>query len=134
MRENKSSLSVSLCSNISTLYSIFVTYLFSYTFSTCIDETYLFTIYNIYIYTSLYQLEWSQDITMEIKLPTTDPYIVQRWFEANHVTFNMYDYMIGGVVPHTELVASACMNLASVLKVWQLNLFGTVFIYILLLL
>ena len=53
---------------------------------------------------------------LDIRLPSLNRHNIQRWFEATDITFNVYDYCVGGIVPHTELLGTTVMGLTSAVK------------------
>lgn len=59
--------------------------------------------------------EWEQELFLDIEFPSTDFFAVQRMVQNNPLTFTLYDYQLGGVVPHMECLGVAHLPLSSVL-------------------
>ncbi|KAJ3108067.1 hypothetical protein HDU97_002302 [Phlyctochytrium planicorne] len=59
--------------------------------------------------------EWDQDLTLNITIPPGEIQDVQQWVDRQVIQISLLDYEDSGVVPHTELVATAYIPLLRVL-------------------
>ncbi|KAI8846663.1 hypothetical protein BC829DRAFT_261294 [Chytridium lagenaria] len=59
--------------------------------------------------------EWDQDLTLNITTPPGEIQDVQQWVDRQVIQISLMDYEDSGIVPHTELLATAYIPLIRVL-------------------
>jgi hypothetical protein len=61
--------------------------------------------------------KWDQvSLRLPFDAPSDSLLETQRWIESNKLTFSLYDYQMGGVVPHIEWLASGSIPFSHALK------------------